>query len=50
MGNKSAIEFFVDINNIFNRRAAALVYSSTADPLDNQQLNYILQGMFNQMP
>jgi hypothetical protein len=50
MGNRSIIQFYVDIMNMFNRRAAIGGYRETADPLDNQQLNYVLQGMFNNMP
>jgi len=35
MGEKSEIEFFVDINNIFNVRNAVGVYSRSGDPLDD---------------
>lgn len=47
----SMIEFRVEISNVFNRRAALSVYSSTDDPLDNGRgLNYTLLGHFNAIP
>jgi outer membrane receptor protein involved in Fe transport len=32
---KSSIEFFVDVNNIFNNRSVAGVYARTGDPIDD---------------
>lgn len=50
MGN-SKIQFYLSIDNIFNRRAAVAVYENTQDPLDNGQgLNYTLLGNFSQVP
>lgn len=45
------IEFFVQVNNLFNRRAAIQVYRTSGDPLDNGLgLNTVSLGDFSSTP
>jgi len=50
MGNRSRIDFYVDISNVFNRRGAIEPYVTTGDPLDDYHMNLRPVGMFNHIP
>jgi len=47
---RSSIEFFVSINNVFNRREAVAVYSVTGDPLDNGTTFLRTKGDYSATP